>query len=73
MNRIKAWLIHKRFLLRGREKMKLFTYTFEGKKYLVVIATGWRGVKWKRRFEVKDELDEEFNPIQFIGQEAARL
>ena len=68
--RFAQWLKKKRFCLFRRHKV--FTWTFEGKKYLAIIETDWRGARSKRRFEVVDELGADFNPIPFPGKEAAK-
>lgn len=71
MNRFKKWILQKRFLLFDR--FKVFAYTFKGRKYLTIMETGWNGEKWSRRFEIKEELDDNMNPIQFKGKEAIRF
>lgn len=67
---IKAYLRKLHFLLRNRFKVILWKH--EGKKYLAITATGWRGVKWTRRFEIVDELDEHYLPIPFKGNDAIK-
>lgn len=71
MTRFKAWLIKKRFML--SERCRVFTYRFDGRKYITVVKIGLNGQESIRRFEVKDELDDNMNPIQFKGKEAIRF
>lgn len=68
--RFVRWLKKKRFCLIRRHKV--FTWTCDGKKYLAIIETDWRGVRSKRRFEVVDELGPDFTPIAFPGKEAIK-
>ena len=65
-SKIKAykWLITNRF--------KVLAWRKDGKKYLAVLETNWRGTKWRRTFEVVDELDQYMNPIPFPGKDAVK-
>lgn len=67
---LKAKLKARKFLVTNR--FKVFAWTDNGKKYLVVAETNWRGTKWRRAFEVINELDEFMNPIPFLGKEAIK-
>lgn len=55
-----------------KKPYRIYSWTHNEKKYLVIARHGWRGVKWKRYFEVKDELDSNYKPIPFKGDEAVR-
>lgn len=68
---LKTKIKARRFLMTNR--FKVFAWTHNGKKYLAVVETNWRGTKWKRNFEIVDELDENMNPIPFPGKEAVTL
>lgn len=68
---IKEWLITKRFLM--THKTKLFLWQVDGKKYLAVHVTGWRGTKWARRFEVVDEVNDRLQPMNAHFIEARKL
>ena len=67
---LKAQIKARKFLITNR--FKVFTWTDNGKKYLVVAETNWRGTKWRRAFEVISELDESMNPIPFSGKEVIK-
>lgn len=36
--------------------VKLCFYEKDGKKYLAVVKTNWRGVEWSRHFEIVREI-----------------
>ena len=40
-------------------------YEKSGQRYLAVIKTGWRGVKWSRHFEVVQEVTSTQEPLGF--------
>ena len=65
------WMFMKRYSLTDRRKV--FAWTSDGKKYLSIVDTGWRGAKRIRRFEVLEELDDNYRPIPFGGREAAKF
>lgn len=67
---IRWWLFSKRFLLKRR--FKVVTWCYGGKKYLTIRETGWRGVKWERRFEIAHELDDQYRVIPFQGEKAVK-
>ena len=39
-----------------RINTRLIFYERDGKKYLAVVKTGWRGTKWSRHFEIVNEI-----------------
>ena len=48
------------FILRP---VRLHHMEVDGKKLLVIIKCGLRGVEWIRRYAVVDEVDERLNPL----------
>ena len=70
-NKLVDWFKYKRFLTRNR--FKVYAFTMCGKKYLTIKETGWRGIKWERRFLVAEELNGQFQPIPFDAKEAVKL
>ena len=61
LDRIVNWFRVKRFMM--THKTKLFLWQSDGRKYLAVHETGWRGRKWSRKFEVVDEVDDRLQPM----------
>ena len=39
-----------------RNNVRMCLYEKDGKKYLTVLKTGWRGTKWSRSFEIVREI-----------------
>lgn len=69
--KIESYVKARKFLTTNR--FKVIAWQHDGKKYLAVMETNRRGVKWKRKFEVVNELDDNMNPIPFRGREAVKL
>lgn len=69
--RVESHIKARKFLAKNR--FKVIAWQQDGKKYLAVMETNRRGVKWKRKFEVVNELDDNMKPIPFRGREAVKL
>ena len=59
--KVRTWIKSKQFMLSNR--CKLICFSIDGKKYLAVLCTGWRGIKVRRKFEVVSEVDDNLKPI----------
>ncbi len=52
-----------------KNPFRLVLYEIRGKRYLTVIRTNFKGVKWIRRFEIVTELNPvSLEPIEFKGE-----
>lgn len=51
-----------------KNPLKFVFYEKNGKRYLVVLLVGLRGVKINRRFEIVSEVDKSYNHIAFKGR-----
>ena len=65
------WLRKRYYALRlwRMARVRILPLIIDGEKRIVIVRFGPLGVKWKRIFIVKDEIDEKGEMIPFEGKE----
>lgn len=56
-----------------KNPVRLVFYEKSNKKYLAVVRTNWRGVKWSRHFEIVSEVTPEGRRIEFKANPTIRI
>lgn len=57
----------------SKNPIRLVFYERDNKKYLAVVRTNWRGVKWSRHFEIVSEVTSDGRPIEFKANPTIRI